>query len=62
MAEFEITIDSELIQGLLFNDRGTEELLEAVLNQVLESEMTEHLQAAPPRAHRRAGGPAEWTL
>src|SRR5690554_2585399 len=45
MAEFEITIDSKLIQDLFLNDRGIEELAEVVLNQVLESEMTEHLQA-----------------
>lgn len=37
MAEFEITIDSKLIQDLFLNDRGIEELAEVVLNQVLES-------------------------
>lgn len=45
MAEFEVTIDSELIQDLFLNDRGLEKLAEVVLNQLLESEMTEHLQA-----------------
>jgi transposase-like protein len=47
MATFEITIDDEKIQDLLQGDRGMAALLEPILNQLLQAEMTEHLRAAP---------------
>ena len=49
MATFEITIDDEKIQHLLRGDlrgdRGMAALLEPILNQMLQAEMTEHLGA-----------------
>ena len=62
MAEFEIAIDSKLIQDLFLNDRGIEELAEVVLNQVLESGDDRAPAGGPLRAHRRAPGPAKWPL
>jgi len=47
MATIEIEIDDEKIQELLRGDRGMAVLLEPVLNQVLQAEMTEHLKAKP---------------
>ena len=45
MATFEITIDDEKIQEMLQGDRGMAVLLEPILNQILQAEMTEHLRA-----------------
>jgi transposase-like protein len=45
MATFEITIDDEKIQELLHGDRGMAALLEPILNQILQAEMTAHLGA-----------------
>ncbi len=47
MATFEIEINGEKIQQLLQGDRGMEVLLEPILNQILQAEMTEHLKAEP---------------
>ena len=47
MGEFEVTIDGEIIQGLILGNRdeAMRKLVEAVLNEVLEAEMDEHLEA-----------------
>ena len=47
MATFEMEIPDEKIQEMLQGDRGIEVLLEPILNQILQAEMTEHLQAEP---------------
>jgi len=47
MATFEITIDDEKIQELLRGDRGIAALLEPILNQILQAEMTDYLGAEP---------------
>jgi transposase-like protein len=47
MATIEIEIDEEKIQQLLQGDRGMAFLLEPILNQILQAEMTEHLKAEP---------------
>jgi transposase-like protein len=47
MATFEITIDDQKIQDLLQGDRGMAALLEPILNQLLQAEITEHLRAEP---------------
>jgi transposase-like protein len=47
MATIEIEIDEEKIHQLLRGDRGMAVLLELVLNQILQAEMTEHLGAEP---------------
>ena len=47
MATIEIEIDEQKIQQLLRGDRGMAVLLEPILNQILQAEMTEHLKAKP---------------
>ena len=47
MADVQITLDEEKIQKVLFGDRGMAVLMESVLNQVLQSEMSDHLGAEP---------------
>jgi transposase-like protein len=47
MASIEIEIDDEKIQQMLQGDRGMAVLLEPILNQILQAEMTEHLKAKP---------------
>jgi len=47
MATLEMEIPDEKIQEMLQGDRGIEVLLEPILNQILQSEMTEHLGAGP---------------
>lgn len=45
MAHLELTLSDEQIQEALFGDRGMAVLMEAVLNQVLQAEMSAHLGA-----------------
>lgn len=47
MTDIEVPIDRAEIQRLLRDDRGLAELVERVLNQVLEAEITEHVGAEP---------------
>lgn len=47
MAHLEVTIDTDKLQDLFAGDRGMALLVEDVLNQVLDAQMTEHLQAEP---------------
>jgi len=47
MATVEITIDDQKIQDLLQSDQGMAALLQPILNQLLQAEMTEHLRAEP---------------
>lgn len=47
MAAVELTLTNEQFQALLTGERGLGAVLQAVLNRVLEAEMTEHLGAAP---------------
>ena len=53
MATFEITISEEKIQELLNGDRGMAALLEPILNQILQAEMTNPLGAGPTRRPQR---------
>lgn len=56
MATIEINIDDEKIQDLLQSDQGMAALLQPVLNQLLQAEMTEHLGAEPSeRTSKRRG-------
>lgn len=60
MAEIQVTIDGGGIQEILGSDRGLAVLIEQVLNQVLEHEITEHLGAkkherTPERRGQRNG-------
>lgn len=55
MATIEVTIDDEQIEAISDGD-GLAALVQAVLNQVLEAEMTDHLKASPhERTDERKG-------
>ena len=55
MATIEVTIDDEQIEAISDGD-GLAALVQAVLNQVLEAEMTDHLKATPhERTDERQG-------
>jgi putative transposase len=47
MATYEITLSSEQLSGLLTEDQGLQGLVETVLNQVLEAQVTEQIGARP---------------
>lgn len=47
MAPYKINVDEEVLHGLFQQDKGLARLVESVLNQVLEAQATEQLQAAP---------------
>ena len=47
MASYEITLNSEQLSGLLTDDKGLQGVVETVLNQVLEAQVTEQLGAQP---------------
>jgi transposase-like protein len=58
MGEFEVTIEGEIIQGLILGDRdeAIRQLIESIFNDVLNAEMDEHLQAAKyERTEKRSG-------
>jgi len=47
MAQYQLTIDGEILHQLFQRDEGLAKLVEQVLNQILEAQVTEQLQAAP---------------
>lgn len=47
MTQIEVSFDEKTIREVLLGDKGTEVLLEKVMNEVLQAEMTEHLGAEP---------------
>jgi len=47
MTQIEVSFDEETLREVLLGDRGAEVLLEEVMNEVLQAEMTEHLGAKP---------------
>ena len=47
MADYEINVDRDMLPGLPNGPEGLAKLVETVLNQVLEAQMTEHLGAEP---------------
>jgi transposase-like protein len=56
MTQYQLTLDSESLQRLFTGDGQLSRLLEAVLNQVLNAQVAEHLQAAPyERSEQRQG-------
>jgi putative transposase len=52
MAKVELTLTDAQIQALLTQEDGLGRVVQAVLNRVLETEMTEHLGRGP---HERSG-------
>ena len=56
MAQYELTIDDGMLHDLFQNDDGIARLLEAVLNQILEAQRTDHIKAMPhERSEERQG-------
>jgi putative transposase len=56
MTQYQLTVDSDTLQHLFGGDGQMVRLLEQVLNQVLEAQVAEHLQAAPyERTEQRQG-------
>ena len=56
MADYEISLSSDQVKGLLTSDEGLKGLIEAVANQVLDAQMTEHLSASSyERSNERKG-------
>lgn len=47
MAQMQVTIETDQLKDVLSHDHGLQTLLEEVLNQILEAEMTDHVGAAP---------------
>ncbi|MFB6232068.1 MAG: transposase [Salinibacter sp.] len=47
MTQVQVSFDEETLREVLFGDRGAEVLLEKVMNEILQAEMTEHLGAEP---------------
>lgn len=48
MANYKITVNRDILQGLLSgNEDGMQKLTEEVLNQILEAQRTEHINAQP---------------
>jgi putative transposase len=56
MHQIQLTVDRDHLQGLLTHDEALRQLLEALLNQVLQAEVTDHLHAQPyERTEERQG-------
>ncbi|KYH32199.1 transposase, mutator family [Moorella mulderi DSM 14980] len=56
MAHYQVTVDGELLQQLFLRDDGLAPLVEQVLNQILEAQVTEQLKAKPyERTEERRG-------
>lgn len=56
MAQYQITVDNDVVQQLFQRDNGLAKLVEQVVNQILEAQATEQLQAAPyERTETRQG-------
>jgi len=48
MAQYKITVDDEVLKDLFSGDVGTSMLLEQVLNQILQAQAAEQVQASGP--------------
>ncbi|GLG01622.1 IS256 family transposase [Alicyclobacillus hesperidum subsp. aegles] len=56
MAQYNITVDDEVLKGLFTGDKRISQLLDQVLNQVLKAQASEQLQAEPyERSEERQG-------
>ena len=55
MTQYQITLTDEIVHGPFKDDGAMAKLLEQVLNQVLEAEVTEALGAKPTKELRSAG-------
>ena len=56
MTQYQLTLDGETVQRLFGNSEQLRQLLESVVNQVLEAQVAEHVQAEPyERTEERQG-------
>ncbi len=56
MTQYQLTLDSDILQALFVGKGQLAQLIEAVLNQVLQAQVTEQLQATPyERTDERRG-------
>ena len=56
MTQYQLTLDRETMQRLFGDNEQLRQLLESVVNQVLEAQMSEHLRAEPyERTEERRG-------
>ncbi|GIM46264.1 hypothetical protein DNHGIG_18130 [Collibacillus ludicampi] len=56
MAQYQINLNDEILHGLFQRDEAVARLIEQVLNQVLQAQVTEQLKAAPyERTEERQG-------
>ncbi|ACV58542.1 IS256 family transposase [Alicyclobacillus acidocaldarius] len=56
MAQYQITVDDEILEGLFQRDGGVAKLVESVVNQILQAQVQEQLKAAPyERTKERQG-------
>jgi putative transposase len=56
MTQYQLTLDSETLQRLFGGNEQVARVLETVVNQVLEAQAAEHLQAEPyERTEERRG-------
>ena len=56
MAQYQITVDGEVLHQLFLGDEGVSRILESVLDQVLEDQVREQLKAEPyERTDEREG-------
>ncbi|SIS77675.1 hypothetical protein SAMN05421799_1041, partial [Alicyclobacillus vulcanalis] len=47
MAQYQITVDDAILEGLFERDGGVAKLVESVVNQILQAQVQEQLKAAP---------------
>lgn len=57
MAQYQVTVDGEVLQQLFIRDDRLARLAEQVLNRILEAQVTEQLQAKP---YERGRQKASW--
>ena len=50
MVPYQISLEPELVQGLLTRNDGVALLVQSILNQVLQAQVSEHLACQPVRA------------
>ncbi|MEX1407333.1 IS256 family transposase, partial [Hydrogenibacillus schlegelii] len=56
MAQYQITVDDAILEGLFQRDEGVAKLVESVVNQILQAQVQEQLMAAPyERTEARRG-------
>jgi hypothetical protein len=60
VADYQLTIDEDMVHGLLVGDRGLARLLEQVLNQILEGQARPAARRGPLRTDRGAAGLSQW--